>query len=48
MCRPYEILLVKMMSLTWQVKYVIYVSTLRESQGRKKSRPDQNISGYES
>lgn len=45
MCIPYEILLVKMMSLTWQVKYVLYVSILRESQGSKKSRSDQNISG---
>lgn len=31
----------------WQVKYVIYVSTFRESQGSKKSRSDQNISSYE-
>ena len=47
MCIPYKILLVKMMSLTWQVKYVISVSTLRESQGSEKSRSDQNISSYE-
>lgn len=47
MCISYKILLVKMMALTWQVKYAISVSTLRESQGSKKSRSDQNISSYE-
>ena len=30
MCIPHEILLVKMMLLTQQVKHVIYVSTLWE------------------